>query len=57
MVLEYYNEITIYFIFYLLQGDYSLVYRGGLGFRTDCPKLGVPFWEVPIVRAIVFWGL
>ena len=21
------------------------------------PKLGVPFWGVPIIRIIVFWGL
>ena len=20
------------------------------------PKLGVPFWGVPVIRAIVFWG-
>ena len=22
----------------------------------EFPKLGVPFWGVPIVRTVVFWG-
>ena len=27
------------------------------GLYGGFPKLGVPFWGVPIVRTIVFWGL
>ena len=27
------------------------------GLLGSCPKLGVPFLGVPIIRTIVFWGL
>ena len=33
------------------KGCYSPVLLGGF------PKLGVPFWVVPKIRTIVFWGL
>ena len=37
-----------------MKGDTrSLDYSSYGGF----PKLGVPFWKVPAIRIIVFWGL
>ena len=29
---------------------------GFYGIYGGFPKLGVPFWGVPIIRTIVFWG-
>ena len=52
--------------FWLIQFYLSFTWRctgtGTRGFSSHClyggfPKLGVPFWGVPIVRTLVFWGL
>ena len=29
----------------------------GIKLYGGFPKLGVPFWGVPMIRTIVFWGL